>query len=215
MMANGFVRCRNTGNYLTGSTLRLKRGTGRFRSRSSRHSSKRKVARAQTESVRRQCRRCRAPPTTRSAATTSLERLVVANAWAGHGLYAAPMKASPLPSRIHIRSSTDLLRRHLPWSRKEKCHGQRQPPSASSPSSSLFLIGKNSRGQWVVQDHRGLRGGLFVDRAEALKFAMFENGNRPQAVIMVPDVLELDMSRKPRAVGEAASGTQAPVARAA
>jgi hypothetical protein len=26
---------------------------------------------------------------------------------------------------------------------------------------------------------------------------MFENGNRPQAVIMVPGVLELDMSRKP------------------
>ena len=90
-----------------------------------------------------------------------------------------------------------------------------EPPSASSPSSSLFLIGKNSRGNWVVQDQRGLRGGLFVDRAEALKFAMFENGNRPQAVIMVPDVLELDMSLKPRAVGEAPSGIQAPVARAA
>ena len=90
-----------------------------------------------------------------------------------------------------------------------------EPPSASRSNSSLFLIGKNSRGNWVVQDQRGLRGGLFVDRAEALKFAMFENGNRPQAVIMVPDVLELDMSRKPRAVGEAASGTPAPVARAA
>jgi hypothetical protein len=90
-----------------------------------------------------------------------------------------------------------------------------EPPSASCPNSSLFLIGKNSRGNWVVQDQRGLRGGLFVDRAEALKFAMFENGNHPQAVIMVPDVLELDMSRGPRAVGDSASGTQALVARAA
>ena len=90
-----------------------------------------------------------------------------------------------------------------------------EPPSASCPNSSLFLIGKNSRGNWVVQDQRGLRGGLFVDRAEALKFAMFENGKRLQAVIMVPDVLELDMSLKPRAVGEAPSGIQAPVARAA
>ena len=90
-----------------------------------------------------------------------------------------------------------------------------EPPSASRPNSSLFLIGKNSRGNWVVQDQRGLCGGLFVDRAEALKFAMFENGNRPQAVMMVPGVLELDMSRKPRAAGEAASGTQAPLARAA
>jgi hypothetical protein len=72
---------------------------------------------------------------------------------------------------------------------------QVEPPSSSR--SSLFLIGQNSRGIWVVQDRRGLRGGLFVDRAEALRFAMFENGNRPQAVIMVAGVFELDMGRKP------------------
>jgi hypothetical protein len=89
-----------------------------------------------------------------------------------------------------------------------------EPPSSSS-NSSLFLIGKDSRGNWVVQDQRGLCGGLFVDRVEALKFAMFENGNRPQAVIMVPGVLELDMSRKPRVGANPASGTDAPVARAA
>jgi hypothetical protein len=55
------------------------------------------------------------------------------------------------------------------------------------------MIGKNSRGNWVVQDQRGLCGGIFVDRAEALRFAMFENGDRPQAVIMVVGVFELDM----------------------
>jgi hypothetical protein len=48
----------------------------------------------------------------------------------------------------------------------------------------------------VVQDDQGSCGGLFVNRAEALKFAMFENGNRPQAVIMVPGIFELDMSHK-------------------
>jgi len=58
-----------------------------------------------------------------------------------------------------------------------------KPPSPSCSRSSLFLVGRNSRGNWVVQDQNGLRGGLFVDRAEALKFAMFENGKRPQAVI--------------------------------
>ena len=74
-----------------------------------------------------------------------------------------------------------------------------KPPSPSCSKSSMFLVGRNSRGNWVVQDQNGLRGGLFVDRAEALKFAMFENGKRPQAVIMVPGLLELDMSRKPAA----------------
>jgi hypothetical protein len=56
------------------------------------------------------------------------------------------------------------------------------------------MVGRNSRGNWVVRDQKGLCGGLFVDRAEAVKFAMFENGHRPQAVIMVPGILELDMS---------------------
>ena len=65
---------------------------------------------------------------------------------------------------------------------------------SSASESSLFLIGKDSRGRWVVQDRNGLRGGLFVSRADALKFALFENGNRPEAVITVVGVLELDMS---------------------
>ena len=73
----------------------------------------------------------------------------------------------------------------------------RQATPLSSSRPSLFLVGQNSRGNWVVQDPRGLRGGLFVDRAEALRFAMFENGNQPQAVIMVAGVFELDMGRKP------------------
>jgi hypothetical protein len=72
-----------------------------------------------------------------------------------------------------------------------------QPPSTRQAKSSLFLIGRNSRGNWVVQDQAGLFGGLFVDRTQALKFAMLESGNRPQAVIMVPGTLELDMSGKP------------------
>jgi hypothetical protein len=72
-----------------------------------------------------------------------------------------------------------------------------EPPSPSGPTSAPFFIGKNSRGNWVVQDPSGLHGGLFVDRVQALKYAMYENRNRPQAVIMVPVILELDMSVKP------------------
>ena len=72
--------------------------------------------------------------------------------------------------------------------------GQYEPPSTRATSlPRLFRIGKDSHGNWVAQDQQGLCGGLFVDRAEALKFAMFENGNRPQAVIMVPGILELNM----------------------
>jgi hypothetical protein len=66
-----------------------------------------------------------------------------------------------------------------------------EPPSASCSNLPLFLVGKNSRGNWVVQHQKRLCGGLFVDRAQALKFAMVESGNRPQAVIMVSGILEL------------------------
>jgi hypothetical protein len=75
--------------------------------------------------------------------------------------------------------------------------GQYKPPSTLATSMPrLFRIGKDSHGNWVAQDQQGLCGGLFVDRADALRFAMFENGNCPQAVIMVPGVLELDMTSK-------------------
>jgi hypothetical protein len=92
---------------------------------------------------------------------------------------------------------------------------QAEPPALSAAARApLFRVGRDSQGHWVVQDQQGLRGGLFVDRAEALKFAMFENGNRPEAVIMVPGVLELDLSEHGSAPRSAAN-TQAPLRRPA
>lgn len=66
---------------------------------------------------------------------------------------------------------------------------------SSSPRPSRFLIGKDSRGRWIAQDEQGLCGGLFVNRVEAIRFAMRETGRRPQAVTLVSGVLELDMTR--------------------
>jgi hypothetical protein len=86
-----------------------------------------------------------------------------------------------------------------------------EPPSSRCSKTSLFLIGEDSHGNWVVQDQRGLCGGLFVDRAEALKFAMFESGNRPQAVIMVPGVLELDMNAQSVTGKHFAADAQTPI----
>jgi hypothetical protein len=85
--------------------------------------------------------------------------------------------------------------------------GQLEPPSSRSQ---LFFIGRDSRGNWVVQDQQHLCGGLFIDRAEALRFAMFENGHRPQAVVMVPGVFELDLSSKPSVVRQPAAQIEVP-----
>ena len=67
-------------------------------------------------------------------------------------------------------------------------HRDTEPIGQDAP---LFLVGRNSRGNWVAQDRSGLCGGLFVGRAAAVKFALSENGNQPEAVIMVPGTLEL------------------------
>jgi len=81
-----------------------------------------------------------------------------------------------------------------------------EPPSSRSSKPPAFFIGRDSHGSWVVQDDRGLRGGLFVDRTQALRFALFENGNRPQAVVMIPGIFELDMSREAPGPDQAIAG---------
>lgn len=74
---------------------------------------------------------------------------------------------------------------------------QEEPPLRQS--AQIFYIGKNSRGHWVVQDQNHTCGGLFVDRAEAVRYAMFENGRKRQAVVMVPETMELDLGGAPAA----------------
>jgi hypothetical protein len=65
--------------------------------------------------------------------------------------------------------------------------------AAAQSECPVFMIGQDSRGNWVVQDQRGQRGGLFVSRAAALRFALVEMGDRPELVVMVPGVIELDL----------------------
>jgi hypothetical protein len=70
-----------------------------------------------------------------------------------------------------------------------------EPPSCSS-SSAIVFIGKNSRGNWVAQEQNGLYGGLFVNRAQAVKYALFENGHHPETIVELSREIELDMDGK-------------------
>ena len=70
-----------------------------------------------------------------------------------------------------------------------------EPPSCMRPA--LLLIGQDSRGNWVVQDQNGGRGGLFIDRVEALKFARSEAANHASSIVFVRGILELDMASRP------------------
>jgi hypothetical protein len=63
------------------------------------------------------------------------------------------------------------------------------------------MIGQDDHGNWVLQDLKGICGGLFVNRDAALRYVRSENAHRPQAVVvMVSGVLELDMTHKPAAL---------------
>ena len=70
-----------------------------------------------------------------------------------------------------------------------------EPPSWTRPR--LFTIGQDSRGNWVVQDQKGICGGLFADRDAALRFVRAENGYYPAIVVMVSNNIDLKVSRDP------------------
>jgi hypothetical protein len=70
-----------------------------------------------------------------------------------------------------------------------------EPPSCSSASTIVF-IGKNGRGDWVAQEQNGPYGGLFVNRAQAVKYTLFENGNHPETIVELSGTIEFDVGGK-------------------
>jgi hypothetical protein len=70
-----------------------------------------------------------------------------------------------------------------------------EPPSYGSTSAIVF-IGKNRSGHWVVQEQSGRYGGLFVNRAQAIKYALSENGRHPETIVELSCEIELDASGK-------------------
>jgi hypothetical protein len=89
---------------------------------------------------------------------------------------------------------------------------QTEPPSCSS---NIVLIGKNDRGRWVAREQNGLFGGLFISRTAAVKFALFENGNRPEAIFDAAHVLELHSNGTAFASGLATPHDRATIERRA
>ena len=65
-------------------------------------------------------------------------------------------------------------------------------PSHTCLHQRTFHVGRDTRGRWVVQDSDHLCGGLFVNRAAALKYALAESGHRSEAIFTDSDPIELD-----------------------
>ena len=53
-------------------------------------------------------------------------------------------------------------------------------------------------------------GGLFVNRAQAVKYALFENGHHPETIVLTANIIELDMHRK-ASVQQTLENIEAPI----
>src|ERR1700729_2420240 len=102
-------------------------------------------------------------------------------------LYVPLMRSPPPRSRIHMRSPqySILCARRIPSYRagQQERFVEKIEEQPSCPSN-LVIVGRNSRGNWVAQEQNGLFGGLFVSRAQAVKYALFENGQHPETIIL-------------------------------
>ncbi|MGY8635541.1 hypothetical protein RAD15_23980 [Bradyrhizobium sp. 14AA] len=68
-----------------------------------------------------------------------------------------------------------------------------EPPSRS-PVARIVFVGRNRHGSWVAREQNGVFGGLFVNRAQAFKYALLENGHHPETIVEVAGEIELDIS---------------------
>ena len=72
-----------------------------------------------------------------------------------------------------------------------------EPPWCSVAASTIVFIGKDKGGHWVARQQDGLYGGLFVNRAQAVKYALFENGHHAETIVELPRGVELDLTARP------------------
>ena len=49
-----------------------------------------------------------------------------------------------------------------------------------------FVVTQNPRGQWIARETHGLIEGVFLSQREAIRFALFEAGNRTSIVVVGP-----------------------------
>lgn len=72
------------------------------------------------------------------------------------------------------------------------------PPSCRAPT---VYVGRNRRGNWIACEQNGIFGGVFVDRAQALKYALRENGYHRAMIVELSYEIELDVSADPELAG--------------
>ncbi|MET4484384.1 hypothetical protein [Bradyrhizobium sp. F1.13.3] len=71
----------------------------------------------------------------------------------------------------------------------------------------IVIIGRNRHGNWVAREQNGIFGGIFVNRAQAFKYALAKNGAHPETVIEVSREVEFDGSASRQLAEDEVFGT--------
>lgn len=66
-------------------------------------------------------------------------------------------------------------------------------PGGRLPTQPRFTIGRDRSGAWIVEDRRGLVGGLFFNEAAALHFAAEESNHDHAEICRAPEGMILDI----------------------
>lgn len=74
-------------------------------------------------------------------------------------------------------------------------------PSSCRPATPTVFVGRNRCGNWIACEQNGIFGGLFVNRAQAVKYALHKNGHHPEAIIELSREIELDISADQESAG--------------
>jgi hypothetical protein len=108
-------------------------------------------------------------------------------------------RQGPVPAiNNHSEHKFAVPRHALPTARRNTNVKLVEPPSCSATSKIVF-IGRSKSGNWIALEQNGLYGGMFVRRAEAFKYALFENGRHPETIVELSREIELDMNGAPHA----------------
>ena len=68
--------------------------------------------------------------------------------------------------------------------------GQSKPNKGLLDATShLFLVGRSTGGFWVARDLEGSSEGIFREKKDAMRFALFEGGHA-NAVMLSPNIVE-------------------------
>lgn len=102
-----------------------------------------------------------------------------------------PLRAAPRHAVIDCRPAPDLHRHAVAAPDTPIEFPPRPDPTVINETIPLYYIGRNNAGLWVAREAQGRRGGMFLLKSSALRFAKAESEPSGCATIFLDKPFEL------------------------